>query len=87
MKKSFRYLILAIIVTGAIAGYNYVSSMLEIVTGYAVKNMCSCAFVAEREPEQVISEDLNFSFIKYTKTWIDREEKAAYSTLLGLAKR
>ena len=44
-------------------------------------------FVAMRNPQQVIKEDLNFSFIKYSKTWIDRDEKAAYSTIFGLAKR
>jgi len=87
MKKPFRYLILAFVLTAMLIGYNYVFSMLEIITGYAAKNMCSCAFVADRDPELVSREDLNFSLIKYAKTWIDRDKKEAYSTIFGLARR
>lgn len=64
-----------------------VSLRLPVMTGYAAKNLCSCVFVAERDAEEVIANDLNFSFIKYTKSRVNLEEKSASSSFMGLKKR
>jgi CubicO group peptidase (beta-lactamase class C family) len=56
--------------------------LLPIITGYAAKNLCSDVFVSGRDPENVESIDLNFSFIKLTKNSVDNIEKSVTSHFL-----
>lgn len=63
------------------------SLRLPVITGYAAKNLCSCVFVAERDVNEVITNDLSFSFIKYTKSKVNQEEKSVISSLWGMVKR
>ena len=86
-KKRFLYiagLILAAIIAGAAF---YLNSLLPIITGYAAKNLCSNVFVSGRQPADIEAIDLNFSFIKFTKSKIDVSEKSVTSRFLwGKAK-
>ena len=62
----------------AIIGFAvYLNSLMPIITGYTAKNMCSAVFVANRDPE-----NLNFSFIKLTKSTIDYNNKSVTSRFL-----
>ncbi len=81
------YIVLFILIIIILIGFIYLQPRLKIITGYAAKSMCSCVFVANRTPESVLGQDLNFSFVKYAKAWVDENEKAAYSTVFGLSKR
>ncbi len=60
----------------------YLNSLLPIITGYAAKNLCSDVFVSGREPADIQSIDLNFSFIKFTKNTVDFKEKSVTSKFL-----
>ncbi len=81
------YVILAILIILILASSFYLLPRLKIITGYAAKSMCSCVFVAKRTPQSVLDQDLNFSFLKYAKAWVNEDEKTAYATIFGLAKR
>lgn len=86
-KKRLLYiagLILAAIIAGAAL---YLNSLFPIITGYAAKNLCSNVFVSGRQPADIEAIDLNFSFIKFTKSKIDASEKSVTSRFLwGKAK-
>lgn len=60
----------------------YINSLLPIITGYAAKNLCSAVFISGRAQEDVENLDLNFSFIKYTRNYIDYGHKCVYSHFL-----
>lgn len=64
--------------------YIYLAPRLPIINGYAAKEMCSCVFLANRNPEHVKDHELNFSFIQYSRPSVNREEKTVTSTVLGL---
>jgi CubicO group peptidase (beta-lactamase class C family) len=59
----------------------------SIITAFAARGMCSGVFVMNREPEQVIREDISFFPINLAKTTINYEEKSVTARVLGLAKR
>jgi len=79
MKKKLWILLPVIILAGAIG---YLNQILPIVTGYAAKNLASGVFVAGRTQESLEKEDLNFSFIKYTKNKVDFNKKEVRSRWL-----
>jgi len=65
-----------------VGGCIYLNSLLPIITGYAAKNLCSDVFVSGRQPQDVESVDLNFSFIKFTKNDVNFVEKSVVSRFL-----
>ncbi len=72
-------LLFAAIVAGAVV---YVNSLMPIITGYAAKNLCSNVFVSGRDAKEIEDIDLNFSFIKFTRNKVDREEQSVTSSFL-----
>jgi len=58
----------------------------KIITGMAVKRVCSCYYLAGRSPESVMANENNYSFIKYSKVKVDESKKTVTATLLGLGK-
>lgn len=58
-----------------------------IITAFAAKDMCSCVFIAGRDPASVEKQDLSFFPISLAKTRINKTEKSVTASLLGLAKR
>lgn len=60
---------------------------LNIITGFAAKNVCSCIFEANRDPETVQTGDNNFNPVNYSKSKIDYENRAVTSTVFGLKPR
>lgn len=63
-------------------GYYYMNPLLPIITGYAAKNLSSGVFVAGRDQASLEENDLNFSFIKFTKNKIDWSKKEVKSHFL-----
>jgi CubicO group peptidase (beta-lactamase class C family) len=80
--KRILYGVLALIIVAIISVAVYLNSLLPIITGYAAKNLCSAVFVASRNPEDVESVDLNFSFIKFTKNSVNYDDKSVTSRFL-----
>ncbi len=72
----------------SVAGYfTYLKPSLQVVNGYAAKNLCSCVFIAGIEEDVVKETDLGFSFIKLATTKVDYENQSATSNLWGLVPR
>jgi len=65
----------------------YIGKRLTIITGYAAKGMCSSVFVADRNPESVQQNDLNFFPVNLATTNINTGKKEVSATIFGLAKQ
>jgi CubicO group peptidase (beta-lactamase class C family) len=83
IKRSLFLLLLVILVVLTVFAW----PRLPIITAFAAKDMCSCVFIADRDPASVESQDLSFFPISLAGTKIDHEEKSVTASLLGLAKR
>lgn len=83
VKNLLWLLLIAIVITGAVWAWK----RLPIITAYAAKNMCSCVFVADRNPESVTEEDLSFFPISLATTKVNYDEQSVTSSLFGLVKR
>jgi len=60
---------------------------LYIATGYGAKCLASGVFLAGREPQDVIDQDLNFSILRYTTSKIDYEKKTVSTSYWGHFKQ
>ena len=83
LKRSLWLLLLAIIVVAVVFAW----PRLPIITAFAAKNMCSCVFIADRDPASVKSQDMSFFPISLAKTRINEAEKSVTASLFGLARR
>ena len=81
-RRRFLYGIMAIFAIAIIVAVIYLNRLLPIITGYAAKNLCSDVFVSNRNPVDVEAIDLNFSFIKFTKNYVNYDEKSVTSHFL-----
>ncbi len=81
-KKRILYGLLVLVAAIILFGVIYINSLIPIITGYAAKNLCSAVFVSGRSVDDVEKNDLHFSFIKYTKNYVDYEHKCVYSHFL-----
>jgi CubicO group peptidase (beta-lactamase class C family) len=87
MKKvlsSLLYLLLITIIIGVVI---YAWPRLPIITAFAAKDMCSCVFIAERDPGSVEKQDLSFFPISLAKTKVNYDDKSVTASLFGLVKR
>ena len=75
--------LLAVIITTFF--YNY--PRLNIISGYAAKNMASSVFIAQRTEVSINEKDNNIPLIKMAKTAVDSKSKQASSTVFGVMKR
>ncbi len=82
IKKKFLTGTLVAFILILAAGALYLNSLLPIITGYAAKNLCSNVFVSGRDAQSIEATDLNFSFIRYTKNVVDKNEKSVTSRFL-----
>ena len=81
-KKTILRIVLAVLAAALLGGCLYLNSLLPIITGYAAKNLASDVFVSGREPADVETLDLHFSFIKFTRNKVDFENKTVTSRFL-----
>ncbi|UCE93213.1 MAG: serine hydrolase [Flavobacteriaceae bacterium] len=86
MKKWLKYLLVLICLVILYFGFTYYPA-LNIVTGYASKNMASGLFLAGRDQLSMSNQDNGFFPISLASYQIDEKEKSVTASLFGLMKR
>ncbi len=86
MRKLFNILfILLIIIILGLTGYLWTNR--KVISGYAAKKMCSCVFLADRDPTSVKEAEFdifpNKYTIKYAKTDLDYNQQIVRATFWG----
>ncbi len=85
MKYFKRIGLLVLVILAIIVFLQY--PKLNIISGYAAKNMASTAFIAKRSAASVNNQDHQVPMIELAKTHLSREEKYATSSVFGLKER
>ena len=85
MKILKRSLILLVVVIGVVVYLNY--PKLNIISGYASKNMASGVFVADRTAASLAQHDNNVPLIELADTEVDTDHKWASASVYGLMNR
>ena len=86
MRKFFRALLLILVIALVwVVAANY--PRLDILTGFASKNVASAMFLAGRTLESVEQGDNNFSPVNLSSNRVDMEQKKVSSRVFGLKKR
>ncbi len=85
--KNYIKILLGLILAGIIVLVYLNYPKLNIITGFAAKNVCSCIFEAGRDPETVQSGDNNFNPVNYAGSELDYKRGTATSTIFGLKSR
>ena len=67
-------------------GLWYGYGAMSIISAYGAKNLCSCVFVAGRDPEQVIREELGTTLSSLGSYTINRSDSSAAGSVFGLAR-
>ncbi len=86
MKKLLKYLLIIVLLIFLYLGYTYYPA-LNIVTGYASKNMASGLFLAKRDQLSMEKQDNGFLPINFASYVVDEEGKSVSSSIFGLMKR
>lgn len=86
MKKILSAVLIFILLALGIVIYIYYPR-LNLITGFAAKNVCSCVFEAERDPETVAAQDNNFDPVNLSDYEVNLEERSAIAKVFGLKER
>ncbi|WP_097045624.1 serine hydrolase domain-containing protein [Flagellimonas pacifica] len=85
MKLVKRILLLLILIIGVVVYLNF--PKLNIISGYAAKNMASGVFVANRTAASLAENDNNVPLIELAETEVDVKQKWASASVYGLMNR
>ena len=85
MKLFKGILLIALVILSVVAYFNY--PKLNIISGYAAKNMASTVFLTDRSPESVTLNDNDVPLIKLADVQEDANEKQATASVFGLMER
>lgn len=85
MKLFKRALLIALVILVVAAYFNH--PKLNIISGYAAKNMASTVFLTDRSPESVTLNDNDVPLIKLANVEEDANEYQATASVFGLMKR
>ncbi len=86
MKKLLRFGLLLLLLGIIVLAFVYYPR-LNLITGFAAKNICSCVYEAERAPETVAAQDNNFDPVNLSEYEVNPETMSASSTVFGLKER
>lgn len=84
--KYFKWAIMLLLI-GVLAAAVFNYPKLNIISGFAAKNMASTVFIAHRQPISVAEEDHRFPLIELAKTEVSQDKKAAWARVFGLQER
>jgi CubicO group peptidase (beta-lactamase class C family) len=87
MKKLLKRILWLIIIAIIVFAFIYAWPRLPIITAFAAKGMCSSVFVAGKDPERVMAEDLSFFPISLARAKVNYKEQSVTATVFGLARR
>ncbi len=59
----------------------------KILTGYASKMICTCHFQQNRSIDDILNEELNFSFFKYVNVHVNPADSSITCDVLGLSPK
>ncbi|CDM58404.1 MULTISPECIES: serine hydrolase domain-containing protein [Rhizobium] len=85
--KSLALLLVVIVAMGATWLYVSPPELLRVGDGYAAKIVCSNVFLAGRDPEQVLYEDVQAPgnpLLRLVRVAVDRQEKRVTARILGV---
>ncbi len=85
MKRFFKIFLVLFIIIAGVVYWQY--PRLNIISGYAAKDMCSCMYEGHRNPEDIKQTDTNFSPIDIAEYQIDTTSKTVTASVFGLMKR
>lgn len=85
MKLLKRVLLLLVLIIGVVVYLNY--PKLNIISGYAAKNVASGVYVAHRSAASMNQFDNKAPLIELASTELDENKEAASATVYGLMKR
>ncbi|MDT7830704.1 serine hydrolase [Pricia sp. S334] len=85
MKVLKRILLVAIVILVVVAYFQY--PKLNIISGYASKNMASTVFITDRSAESVILNDNDVPLINLAEVKMNAMNNEATATVFGLMKR
>jgi CubicO group peptidase (beta-lactamase class C family) len=89
LKRIFRIVAWALLVAAiAVAGWLYFipPNLLRVGSGYAAKIVCSNVFIARRDPDQVLAEDVQapgHPLLRLMRVEVDRDAKHVGAALFG----
>lgn len=89
LRRPILLVLLLLVAVSAYGGWK-LSRLAPIGSAYAAKILCSAVFVAGRQPESVIAEDIiadNTWLLRLVRAQIDPENRRASATFLGFARR
>ena len=78
--------ILAVVAVIIAYGLNYYRTSLPIVTGYAAKSLCTSVFLAKRDMDHVLDEDLGTYPFKYATFTLNHTDLSVTASILGFAR-
>ena len=85
MKLFKRILLIILVILIVVAYFQY--PKLNIISGYASKNMASTVFLTDRSEESVTLNDNDVPLIKWADVHEDADEKQATASVFGLMER
>jgi CubicO group peptidase (beta-lactamase class C family) len=85
--KKLKIVFLGLFATVVGYGIYYLSQALPIIAGYGAKNLCSCVYVAGRDPQQIISKELGASLVNLGTYQVHYEDSSATGSVFGLSER
>ncbi|MGI9552030.1 MAG: serine hydrolase domain-containing protein, partial [Aurantibacter sp.] len=85
MKIFKRILLLLPILVAAAVFYNY--PKLNMISGYAAKNMASTVFLTTRNANSVAENDHKAPLIELAESEVDENKKSAFATVFGMMER
>ncbi len=85
--KTIKPILSGLLLIAVAYGGQYAWRAFPIISGYGAKDICSCVFVAGRDPKSVIDNELNSFPLSKGSFVINYEDSSATGSVFGLAER
>jgi len=85
--KIIKRVLLAIVLVVVSYGIYYAWRAFPIVSGFGAKALCSCVFVGERQPDNVIANELGDFPLSLGTFTLQMEDSSAIGTVWGMARQ